>query len=222
MKTIEYRSVDKSDWGDGAWQQEPDKKQWQDEATGLPCLIVRGPGGALCGYVGVAPGHPLHGKDYSDCVFPDRHEDHEKDGTWHYNCAPQGVLEAHGGITFAHGCAEIDQDAWARAKVRYEKAEAEAKKFRHGDSAEFLRDVGPVIGSFETWAEYQRGRTICHIGAPGEPDHVWWFGFDCAHLGDYSPKCERRSYSGDDVYRTLEYVTEQVTSLAAQLAKLSA
>jgi hypothetical protein len=38
MDTIEYRTIDKSQWGPGPWQDEPDKKQWQDEATGLPCL----------------------------------------------------------------------------------------------------------------------------------------------------------------------------------------
>lgn len=202
MKTIEYHRVDKSEWGDGAWQQEPDKKQWRDEATGLPCLIVRGPSGGLCGYVGVAPGHPLHGKDY-DAVDAD----------------------VHGGLTFAHGCIELDQEAWERAKQRYEKAEAQALRLPKGDSAEFRRDIGPVIGSFEAWSEYQRGRTICHIGAPGEPDHIWWFGFDCAHSGDLTPKYAglTRSYrNDDDVYRTLEYVTEQVTALAAQLAKLTA
>lgn len=36
METLEYRTKDKSTWGDGPWQQEPDKKQWQDAATGLP------------------------------------------------------------------------------------------------------------------------------------------------------------------------------------------
>ena len=57
METIEYRTMDKSVWGPGPWQNEPDKRQWQDEATGLPCLIVRNSMGALCGYVGVSEGH---------------------------------------------------------------------------------------------------------------------------------------------------------------------
>ena len=63
---IEYRSVDKSLWREGPWQAEPDKKQWHDDETGMACLIVRGPSGAWCGYVGVAPGHPLYGKGYSE------------------------------------------------------------------------------------------------------------------------------------------------------------
>jgi len=45
----------------GPWMTEPDDEYWTDEATGLPCLILRGPVGALNGYVGVPPGHPWHG-----------------------------------------------------------------------------------------------------------------------------------------------------------------
>ncbi len=81
MKTLEWKTVDKSAWGEGPWQDEPDKRQWVDEATGLPCLIVRGPLGALCGYVGVSEGHPYYGKEY-DCVDAD----------------------CHGGLTFAGHC----------------------------------------------------------------------------------------------------------------------
>lgn len=81
MKTIEYTFKDKSRWGEGPWQQEPDKKQWRDEATGLPCLIVRGPHGALCGYAGVPAGHPFFGVSYHDVP-----------------------AEVHGGLTFADHC----------------------------------------------------------------------------------------------------------------------
>lgn len=56
MKT--WTTVDKSDWPTGEWHQEPDKAQWIDQATGLDCLIVRGPFGALCGYVGVPQSSP--------------------------------------------------------------------------------------------------------------------------------------------------------------------
>src|SRR5690349_2134282 len=85
MKTAEYRTIDKSGWERGEWDGEPDKKQWQDEKTGLPCLIVRGAyGGALCGYVGVKEGHPAFKKEYS-----------EVDG-----------IEVHGGLTFSGHCRE--------------------------------------------------------------------------------------------------------------------
>lgn len=42
MQTIEYTTIDKSSWGNEPWQNEPDKKQWQDKATLLPCLVVIG------------------------------------------------------------------------------------------------------------------------------------------------------------------------------------
>lgn len=84
METKEYTTVDKSSWGEGAWQHEPDKVQFVDEATGLPCLIVRNFGGALCGYVGVPQTHPAYGKHYDD---------------------PEcGGFDVHGGITFTGKC----------------------------------------------------------------------------------------------------------------------
>jgi hypothetical protein len=90
METIEYRTVDKSKWGPGPWDGEPDKRQWQDKATGLPCLIVRNPGGALCGYVGLSEGHPLYGKDESDCPHD---------------------IDVHGGLTFADFCADTNDES---------------------------------------------------------------------------------------------------------------
>ena len=66
----------------GPWEEEPDKVQWEDESTGMPCLIVRNIPGALCGYVGVPPGHDLHGEDYLDL-------DHAT------------IDVVHGGLTFA-------------------------------------------------------------------------------------------------------------------------
>lgn len=100
MQKVEYRTVDKSAWGDGPWQNEPDKIQWQDEATGYPCLIVRSGKvtGALCGYVGVSRCHPLHGHHYSGhqsslAAFSDRPLSPLVD-----------QLKAHGGLSHAGGC----------------------------------------------------------------------------------------------------------------------
>jgi len=59
-----WHTEDKSEWVPGPWIDEPDKVSWTDESTGRPCLIHRGPTGALCGYVAVDPGHPLHGRSY--------------------------------------------------------------------------------------------------------------------------------------------------------------
>lgn len=59
---------------------------------------------------------------------------------------------------------------------------------------------------------------ICHRPSPGEPEHVWWFGFDCAHAGDLMPSLWRRfSWSQGGVYRNLSYVRAEVEALAKQL-----
>lgn len=151
METIEYRTVDKALWGDGPWQIEPDKKQWEHKPTRLPCLIVRGPLGALCGYVGVPRGHPCYGIDYD-------HVD----------------VDVHGGLTFANHCQEGAEE-----------------------------------------------RGICHKVGPGEPDDVWWLGFDCSHAGDFYPmaNCLPISWSYPDAnYKDLAYVEAEVGRLAEQLA----
>ena len=159
MKTIEYRTCDKTDWGEGPWLTEPDKVQWQDPATGLPCLIVRNTEvtGALCGYVGVPEGHPFFQKGYDDVP-----------------------VEVHGGLTFAAFCRDTE-----------------------------FADRG-----------------ICHMVEPGEPDHVWWLGFDCSHAGDRSPRIDRllrslgsdRTWADYETYKDLAYVKAEVTALAQQLA----
>lgn len=152
METMEYRTFDKSEWGAGDWNGEPDKKQWLDPETGYPCLIVRNRGGSLCGYVGVPRDHPLYEKDYEDVD-----------------------VDVHGGLTFAEACAA------------------------GGDES----------------------RHICHK-TDGD-DHVWWFGFDCAHYLDVSPARVARDkdrgwrVEWDAAYRNFAYVTKEVESLARQL-----
>lgn len=86
MQTREWTTIDKSSWGPGPWQSEPDKIQYQDEDTGLPCLIHRNSMGALCGYVGVSKDHPLFGIE----EYPD--------------------LSCHGGITFIGFCQPHSED----------------------------------------------------------------------------------------------------------------
>lgn len=81
MKHVEYRTYDRSQWPSGPWDGEPDKVQWPDPITGLPCLAVRNHQGAWCGYVGVPPGHSLHGKPYNKVD-----------------------VEVHGGLTFSDAC----------------------------------------------------------------------------------------------------------------------
>lgn len=81
MKTKTWEFVDKSGWGPGPWQDEPDKVQWEDPETGLPCLVRRSPfGGNWCGYVAIPPGH-----------------------LW-YGDAGELPVSVHGGLTFAGFC----------------------------------------------------------------------------------------------------------------------
>jgi len=74
---------------------------------------------------------------------------------------------------------------------------------------------------------------ICHVPRPGESDDVWWFGFDCGHIHDYSPAFEMRQrelaaiipdypvqpdgFGEWQTYKTVGYVTNEVTGLALQL-----
>ena len=81
MKT--WTTDDKSTWGDGPWQVEPDKMVWVDLATDLDCMIHRNRVGSLCGYVGVGPDHPWHGKHYDDID-----------------------ADVHGGLTYSNKCQE--------------------------------------------------------------------------------------------------------------------
>lgn len=86
METKEYRTIDKTTWPDGPWKTEPDKKQWKDPKTGLPCLIVRNALlGNLCGYVGVLPNHPLYQVGY------DEYQRFEN-------------ISVHGGLTYSDSC----------------------------------------------------------------------------------------------------------------------
>jgi len=79
---ISETCFDKSDWGPGPWQTEPDLLMWRAQTPpNYRCQITRNQFGSLCGYVAIPEGHPAHGKDSGD------------DGV--------EELEAHGGLTFA-------------------------------------------------------------------------------------------------------------------------
>lgn len=58
----EWLPPPRAEWGAGPWQDEPDLVEWRSPVAPYPLLILRGGMGALCGYVGVPPGHPLHGR----------------------------------------------------------------------------------------------------------------------------------------------------------------
>lgn len=69
-------------------------------------------------------------------------------------------------------------------------------------------------------------RGVCHIPAPGEPDHVWWFGFNCAHAWDRSQQDEMYAKTRvypftaycDETYKPSAYVQRECAELAAQVA----
>lgn len=99
MKTIEYKTnpeINRLGWPSGEWDNEPDKLQWLDEETGMPCLIVRNRLGALCGYVGVTKDHRFYGTDYDSVKLSDNDESYDEA---HYP-------PAHGGLTYANVCQE--------------------------------------------------------------------------------------------------------------------
>lgn len=85
---IESSHVDKSEWYRGPWDEEPDRVEWRFHGTPrFALLIVRGPSGGLCGYVGLPPGHPFH-------------------GAREYGAYSRLDLDVHGGLTFGGACQE--------------------------------------------------------------------------------------------------------------------
>lgn len=123
METIEYRNptVDKSTWGSGPWQDEPDKKQWLDARTGLPCLIVRNihGSGALCGYVGVPRTHPLYEKGYDEAD-----------------------IEVHGGLTYADRCQEVQNHCEG---ICHKAPEGDDDIWWSGFDCAHYRDLSPLL-----------------------------------------------------------------------------
>ena len=64
----------------------------------------------------------------------------------------------------------------------------------------------------------------CHVPRPGEPDNVWWLGFDTAHAWDFVPgvaamdrKLGFSSLDNGAIYRNLRYVQAEVAHLARQV-----
>ena len=143
-ETIERPALDKTKWGPGPWQTEPDRIDWIN--SGFSCMALRNGFGVWCGYVGVPKSHPDYGASRDDV----------------------GVY-VYGGLTYANEC------------------------WRH----------------------------ICHVPAPGMPDKVWWFGFDCAHGLDFIPSTNilraHINLQDDLVYRDADFIKAETNRLAAQL-----
>lgn len=146
METREWKFEENPNYplGVGPWNDEPDKKQWLDKETGLPCLIVRNPMGALCGYVGVSKEHPLFNKDYDEV----------------------GV-EVHGGLTFSDFCQE-------GGKICHEVCEGEDDKVwwlgfdtaHLGDlvpNMEYIRKNNPSMGQFRDMGRLDVYRDLDYV-----------------------------------------------------------
>jgi hypothetical protein len=82
------------------------------------------------------------------------------------------------------------------------------------------------------------GHTICHVPAPGEPEPLWWLGFDCSHGFDLCPSMTARYQKYPKLaipvpssflypraaYRDVAYVKAEcarLAAVAAQAASLS-
>lgn len=69
------------------------------------------------------------------------------------------------------------------------------------------------------WADKEtEGRGI-YAEVDGEkPESVWWIGFDCAHLGDVSPRHEGEKHYSDIscTYKRFRFVELEVEELARQ------
>lgn len=79
---VQFAPIDKSTWGPGPWQHEPDWVYWErpwNDPAGLRCLVARTEAtGTLCGYVRLPARHP-----------------------WSRLPWDRIDAEVHGGITFA-------------------------------------------------------------------------------------------------------------------------
>ncbi len=71
-----------------------------------------------------------------------------------------------------------------------------------------------------TYSEECAGN-ICHNAHPGEPEHVWWLGFDCNHAWDVEPRDPVR-YWNDSSYKREDWVKARTEELAEQLSALRA
>ena len=138
--------IDKSDWGDGPWQDEPDRIEWR--VGPIAALMLRNPrGGFWCGYVGVPPGHAWHGKQ-----------------AWYGEDGETISPDVHGGLTFADGCmnddrpqrervchvprpGESDDVWWLGFDCTHAWDRAPAREVRDRELAERLRAEGDHAGA---------------------------------------------------------------------------
>lgn len=137
---------------DGVWSSEPDKVQWLDKETNLPCLARRGGGGAWCGYVGVDNKHSLYGKHHDDIrlEFP-----YQKHGGLSFSGKCQ---EREGGICHVVEAGENDDVWWLGFAC---VAEGDAAPFWDGSMETVMMNfVGDDSGYPYRTLEYTRAETV--------------------------------------------------------------
>ena len=127
--------VDRSKFGPGPWDEEPDRIQWRDPETGRVCLIKRNSMGNLCGYVGVGPQHPWHNE--------------------HYNDVP---AEVHGGLTYGSHC---DDDPIKGICHVAEGIEPDHMYWLGFDCSHFS-DLTPRFSDGGTYRDMEYVRNECH------------------------------------------------------------
>lgn len=195
METLEYTTQDKSTWGEGEWNSEPDKVQFQDEATGYPCLIVRARvTGSLCGYVGIPENHPLYG-----CAYNKPHElakkfinDNQelsigKRGVFSLFCIDADnqnldiMFDVHGSLTFSDFCHSESKPESGICHI------GDDKPYWFGFDCSHAGDIMPAMD---------------------------------AKMKEIMPEDYDFSYKSEDIYRNISYVTSEVQSLARQLKAL--
>jgi len=81
-------------------------------------------------------------------------------------------------------------------------------------------DERPSVHGGITYSRACSGE-VCHRPAPGEPEDVFWQGFDCHHDCDLGPgdlvfNAKYGFSSHGNVYRDLAYVKAEVERLAVQ------
>lgn len=219
--------VDRTDWPSGPWDDEPDRLEWRDEATGLPSLVVRNvTTGSLCGYVGVHTGHPLFALHYPQCVerCPPRYPP-TKDQI--RRAKKEAERDPHGFQRIFLMGDRIFRRSAKRYGYRRPMGDYQCRS-GHDTPGGVLEVHGGITFSDSCFGP------ICHAREPGER-RVWWFGFDASHAFDVMPgllrfrepiatRITKSSPGGPydlllhDIYRDVTYVKSECASLARQLA----
>lgn len=79
-----------------------------------------------------------------------------------------------------------------------------------------------VHGGLTFASKCREGDHLCHIPKPGQPDNIWWLGFDCAHGGDLIPGItsffsHMESY---ETYKNKDFAMKETFNLAQQLSQI--